>query len=135
MNCKIGGAPWTTSNPPACQDLMVVGFDTSKDSINKGVAFGAIVASMNDSFSQYFSQVGLSVSIFRAEIITISINLVGVRVQKGRGPEQRHLQQHFERAVQVQGQERRAAAQSDYFLQGRRRRVQRQLLHAGSGKT
>jgi hypothetical protein len=78
MNCKIGGAPWTTSNPPACQDLMVVGFDTSKDSINKGVAFGAIVASMNDSFSQFFSQVGLSVSIFRAVIIKFLINLVGV---------------------------------------------------------
>lgn len=48
---------------------MVVGFDTSKDSINKGVAFGAIVASMNDSFSQYFSQVGLNLHPFEPSFI------------------------------------------------------------------
>jgi len=57
MNCKVGGASWTTSNPSALKDLMAVGFDLSKDSINKNVAFGALVASMDDNFTQYFSQV------------------------------------------------------------------------------
>jgi aubergine len=57
INCKLGGAMWTTSNPSALEGTMVVGFDVSKDTVNKGVAYGAVVASMDDAFTQYFSQV------------------------------------------------------------------------------
>ncbi|CAB3384434.1 Hypothetical predicted protein [Cloeon dipterum] len=56
INCKVGGAPWTVANPTLLQGIMVIGFDVSKDSLNRNIAFGALVATMNDSFSSYHSQ-------------------------------------------------------------------------------
>ncbi|XP_034243669.1 piwi-like protein Siwi [Thrips palmi] len=53
MNCKIGGAPWTLDNP--LKGCMVIGFDVCHDTTNKSKSFGAMVASLNDSFSRYYS--------------------------------------------------------------------------------
>ncbi|XP_059470677.1 piwi-like protein Siwi [Neocloeon triangulifer] len=56
MNCKVGGAPWSVANPPALDKVMVAGFDLSKDSMHKDTAFGALVASLDIHFSEYYSQ-------------------------------------------------------------------------------
>jgi aubergine-like protein len=55
MNCKIGGAPWTIEMPMA--NVMVVGYDVCHDTSSKGRSFGAMVASLDRSFSRYFSAV------------------------------------------------------------------------------
>jgi hypothetical protein len=38
MNCKVGGAPWTVEIP--LKSTMVVGFDASHDTMNKGLSYG-----------------------------------------------------------------------------------------------
>ncbi|XP_044740246.1 piwi-like protein Siwi [Chrysoperla carnea] len=53
INCKLGGAAWGAENPLG--GLMVVGFDVYHDTMNKDRSFGAMVASMNRSCSQYYS--------------------------------------------------------------------------------
>lgn len=53
MNCKIGGAPWTVDNP--LKQCMVIGFDVCHDTANKSKSFGAMVASLNDTLSRYYS--------------------------------------------------------------------------------
>lgn len=55
MNCKMGGAPWAV--PVPLKNLMVVGFDVNHDTNQKERSFGALVASLNNSFSRYFSAV------------------------------------------------------------------------------
>lgn len=54
MNCKIGGSPWTVSLP---QGLMVVGFDVCHDTMSRNQSYGAMVASLTDDMSKYFSVV------------------------------------------------------------------------------
>lgn len=53
INCKLGGAAWGVEIP--LTDLMVVGFDVYHDTMQKSKSFGAMVASMNNSVSQYYS--------------------------------------------------------------------------------
>jgi hypothetical protein len=48
MNCKVGGAAWTVEI--SLKGTMVVGFVT----LNKGLLYGALAASLNYSFSHYF---------------------------------------------------------------------------------
>lgn len=36
---------------------MVVGFDASHDTMNKGLSYGALVASLNNNFTRYYSAV------------------------------------------------------------------------------
>lgn len=55
MCCKIGGAPWTVKVP--LPDLMVVGFDVCHDTADKNKSFGAMVASLDQAMSRYFSSV------------------------------------------------------------------------------
>ncbi|KDR10248.1 Protein piwi, partial [Zootermopsis nevadensis] len=56
MCCKIGGVPWTVEIP--ISGLMVVGFDVYHDTTPRGGnSYGAFVASLNKTFSQYFSAV------------------------------------------------------------------------------
>ncbi|XP_052126257.1 piwi-like protein Siwi [Frankliniella occidentalis] len=55
MCCKIGGAPWTVSIP--LSDLMVVGFDVFHDNKVKGRSQGAMVASLDQAMSRYYSTV------------------------------------------------------------------------------
>merc|ERR1712059_131182 len=55
MACKMGAEPWTVEIP--FKNSMVVGYDTYHDSARRGESVGALVASLNDSFTRYFSTV------------------------------------------------------------------------------
>ena len=50
---KLGGALWAT--PTVLKSTMVIGIDVVKNKGQEGVT-GAMVASINDSFTQYFSK-------------------------------------------------------------------------------
>lgn len=45
LNCKLGGTPWLVSIPT--KGLMTVGIDVSRDSKDRDVSWGALVASMD----------------------------------------------------------------------------------------
>lgn len=53
MACKIGAEPWAVNIP--LKDTMVIGYDSFHDSAQKGMAVGAIVASINPTMSRYVS--------------------------------------------------------------------------------
>merc|ERR1712236_50897 len=53
MNSKLGGEPWAVKIP--LKDTMVIGYDTYHDSAQKGRSVGAVVASMNATFTKYMS--------------------------------------------------------------------------------
>ena len=50
MNCKLGGEPWAVNIP--MENTMVIGYDTYHDSAQKGRSVGAVVASMNKTFTK-----------------------------------------------------------------------------------
>ncbi|XP_025197459.1 piwi-like protein Siwi [Melanaphis sacchari] len=53
INCKLGGTPWLVNIPR--KGLMIIGFDVYHDSHHSSVSFGALVATMNDTHTNYFS--------------------------------------------------------------------------------
>ncbi|KAL1459160.1 hypothetical protein WDU94_011167, partial [Cyamophila willieti] len=53
--CKIGGAPWTVEVP--MKGMMLLGFDVTHDTGLKGASYGALVASLDDQLTSYFSAV------------------------------------------------------------------------------
>ncbi|KAL4154233.1 hypothetical protein QTP88_002060 [Uroleucon formosanum] len=53
INCKLGGAPWLVTIPK--KGMMIVGFDVCHDSQRKNISFGALVSTMNDYHTSYFS--------------------------------------------------------------------------------
>ncbi len=55
MVAKLGNDLWHVSIP--MKNIMVIGFDTYHDTINKGKSWGAFVASLNNVQSRYFSDV------------------------------------------------------------------------------
>ncbi|XP_046398366.1 piwi-like protein Siwi [Ischnura elegans] len=55
INCKTGGAPWRVDMP--LSGLMVVGFDVCHDTTNRSKSYGALVASLDDGLTRYFSAV------------------------------------------------------------------------------
>jgi len=55
MACKLGAEPWALQIP--FKGAMVVGYDTYHDSARRGESVGALVASVNDTFTRYFSTV------------------------------------------------------------------------------
>merc|ERR1719348_863584 len=57
MNCKLGGEPWAVKIP--LKNTMVIGYDTYHDSLHKGKFVGAVVASMNSTFTKYLSVANL----------------------------------------------------------------------------
>ena len=57
MNAKLGGEPWAVKIP--LKDTMVIGYDTYHDSAQKGRSVGAVVASMNSTFTKYLSVANL----------------------------------------------------------------------------
>ncbi|KAG5323893.1 PIWI protein, partial [Acromyrmex heyeri] len=57
MNCKLGGAPWTIENP--LKGLMVIGFDICHDTNTKGKDFLTMVATVDQTLTQYFSSIAL----------------------------------------------------------------------------
>ncbi|XP_077281671.1 piwi-like protein Siwi [Temnothorax americanus] len=57
MNCKLGGAPWSIDNP--LKGLMTIGFDICHDSNTKGRDYLAMVATVDQKLTKYFSSVTL----------------------------------------------------------------------------
>ncbi|VVC26674.1 Piwi domain,Ribonuclease H-like domain,PAZ domain [Cinara cedri] len=53
VNCKIGGAPWLINIPK--KGMMIVGYDVCHDSQRKNISYGALVATMGDTHTSYFS--------------------------------------------------------------------------------
>ena len=53
MNCKLGGKPWAVNIP--LKNTMVLGYDTYHDSLHKDKSVGALVASINKTFTQFIS--------------------------------------------------------------------------------
>lgn len=53
INCKLGGAPWLVTIPK--KGMMIIGFDVCHDSQRKNISFGALVATMNDAHTSYYS--------------------------------------------------------------------------------
>ncbi|KAL0880899.1 hypothetical protein ABMA27_002071 [Loxostege sticticalis] len=60
INCKLGGAPWTVMIP--LKTIMVVGYDVCHDTRSKEKSFGAFVATLNQTMSQYYSTVNAHTS-------------------------------------------------------------------------
>ena len=65
MTCKLGGQPWAVEIP--LKKTMVVGYDTFHDTVNKKKSVGALVATLNDSFTRFtssceFHEVGQEIS-------------------------------------------------------------------------
>ncbi|XP_029174290.1 piwi-like protein Siwi [Nylanderia fulva] len=57
MNCKLGGAPWHIEN--SIKGLMTIGFDICHDSNTKGRNFLAMVATVDQTLTRYFSTITL----------------------------------------------------------------------------
>jgi len=57
MVCKLGGEPWAVEIP--MKDTMVIGYDTYHDSAQKGRSAGALVASLNKTFTKFISVANL----------------------------------------------------------------------------
>jgi len=53
MNCKLGGEPWSVNIP--LKNTMVIGYDTYHDSVQKNKSVGALVASINGTFTKFVS--------------------------------------------------------------------------------
>eukprot|EP00092_Neocalanus_flemingeri_P037390 GFUD01040714.1.p1 GENE.GFUD01040714.1~~GFUD01040714.1.p1 ORF type:complete len:911 (-),score=265.15 GFUD01040714.1:184-2916(-) len=53
MNCKLGGEPWAVKIP--LKNTMVIGYDTYHDSLHKDKSVGAVVASINATFTKFIS--------------------------------------------------------------------------------
>ena len=57
MNAKLGGEPWAVKI--LMKNTMVIGYDTYHDTLKSGVSVGAVVASMNNSMTNYLSVANL----------------------------------------------------------------------------
>ncbi|XP_036145933.1 piwi-like protein Siwi [Monomorium pharaonis] len=57
MNCKLGGAPWTIDND--LKGLMTIGFDVCRDSRTTSKDFLAMVATVDQRLTRYFSSISL----------------------------------------------------------------------------
>ncbi|KAF3427934.1 hypothetical protein E2986_02003 [Frieseomelitta varia] len=55
INCKLGGAPWSIDL--VSKNMMVIGFDVCHDPVDKSNDFGAMVASLNENLSRFFTVV------------------------------------------------------------------------------
>ena len=53
MNCKLGGEPWAVKIP--LKNTMIIGYDTYHDSLHKDKSVGAVVASINPTFTKFVS--------------------------------------------------------------------------------
>ncbi|XP_026465742.1 piwi-like protein Siwi [Ctenocephalides felis] len=57
MSCKVGGAPWSVEIPVS--GLMVIGFDVCHDTQSKSRSYGAMVASLDQNLTKYFSAISV----------------------------------------------------------------------------
>lgn len=58
LAAKIGGEPWRVALP--LKNAMVCGYDSHHDTTKRGLNFGALVASLNATFSRWYSKAGAS---------------------------------------------------------------------------
>lgn len=54
MNCKVGGSLWSIKIP--FKNVMICGIDTYHDTKKKDNSVGAFVASLNPSFTEWYSR-------------------------------------------------------------------------------
>jgi aubergine-like protein len=54
MNCKLGGSLWGIKIP--LKDTMIIGIDTYHEANHKGLTVGGFVATVNASFTKYYSK-------------------------------------------------------------------------------
>lgn len=54
MNCKMGGALWSINIP--LKNVMICGIDTYHDNVKKTNSVSAFIASLNATFTQWFSR-------------------------------------------------------------------------------
>lgn len=54
MNCKLGGSLWSINIP--IKDVMICGIDTYHDPAQKNMSVSAFVASINRTFTKYYSK-------------------------------------------------------------------------------
>lgn len=54
MNCKLGGSLWSVKIP--FRSVMICGIDSYHDAAQKGNSVAAFVASLNDSYTKWFSK-------------------------------------------------------------------------------
>ncbi|RLU18053.1 hypothetical protein DMN91_010295 [Ooceraea biroi] len=72
MNCKLGGAPWRVDLP--LKGIMAIGFDICHDTNTKGKDYVAMVATVNQQLTQYFSSISMYHNIEeRAEQICVGV--------------------------------------------------------------
>lgn len=57
MAAKLGAEPWAVNIP--VKDLMVVGYDSYHDTVKAGESVGAVVATINQALTRYFSMANL----------------------------------------------------------------------------
>ena len=57
MICKLGGEPWAVDIP--MKGSMVIGYDTYHDSAQNGRTAGALMASLNKTFTKFLSVANL----------------------------------------------------------------------------
>merc|ERR1712112_564610 len=57
MNCKLGGEPWAVKIP--LKNTMILGYDTYHDTVAKNKSVGALVASLNATFTRFISSANL----------------------------------------------------------------------------
>jgi len=54
MACKLGAEPWAVKVPPNNR-FMVIGYDTWHDASQKGLSIGAVVSTLNSTFTRFTS--------------------------------------------------------------------------------
>lgn len=83
MNCKMGGSLWSIRIP--FDNVMICGIDTYHDPSNKNGSVAAFVASLNNTYTKYYSRAkiqsrkeeihhGLSVSLQKSLMSYKKIN-------------------------------------------------------------
>ena len=69
MVCKLGGEPWAVEIP--MKNTMVIGYDTYHDSAQKGRSAGALVASLNKTFTKFISVANLHTNEAQAQLFRL----------------------------------------------------------------
>lgn len=54
MNCKVGGSLWSVKIP--LKNVMICGIDTYHDTKKKDSSVGAFIASLNETYTEWFSR-------------------------------------------------------------------------------
>lgn len=76
MNCKLGGIPWMPNIPPIMSNIMTMGFDIAKDTVDPSKRYSCLVATMDLYMKkQFFSNVQNIVSGDCSRELVLSVGL------------------------------------------------------------